>query len=980
MRRKGWIRLGPHVVRVTVVAVAVLILISISISVAADTEKAPLRVAIVWHQHQPLYWNRLTQEYELPWVRVHGVQEYIDSARISAEYPDVHVTFNLQPSLLWQLLDYASITPEEASLGGLYQHIGAVDNHLKWTWALATDPTSLSSEERALAQEQFFWLNGYMFDDDTDDPYYDSYYTALNDLADAEGLTDQELLDAAGLFLLWQTSPEMHEPYGLLEYREHAGFALEDIAVLLEAQMAILQEVVSAYRTITPLGNELITSPFYHPILPLLVENRWSNDAYGQIEQALDQHAALFGEQPLGVWCPEQAVSEASISLLCQAGFAWTSADEGLLARALERTPSVEDLTTAYEWDGVTLLFRETELSNKISFAYGNKDVAVAVDDFLGEIQAVWQQLDDPSGHVLTLAMDGENWMFLAGYANNGRTFLRALYAAMAETAWIETVTPSELLAEGLPTQPLESVPTGSWAGDLSTWSGESDEDEGWARLASAREAVVAAGDPPEAVEAIYAAQGSDWFWWYGIDQDSNTDDLYDWLFKAHLIGAYRASGAEESEIPSSLSLRLILPTPVSLGEVAPVVDGGTTDDEDWSSAAVLAGTEEIGTVRIGYLESRIYVRLEPMSPASNWIGAEQYLMLYASGAPGDPVNIATRYSGDQLGFSIAHAAQIPLAKLRSDGSGTVTVFNADGAEGWRSGSNLRTLTQRKVATGEVLEYSIPFAELGLEAGKSTTISLVLESVSGIIESASISPILAAIPTLIQGEEIYAVDDPVGDDTGTGTFTYPTSEVFSEPGLLDLQRYAVYDADDRWQFALDFGLLTNPWNGPQGFSHPIVFLYFDIQDGGSITSHEEAEAANIAFDPEHPWDRFIKVTGWPSYGRQLYTAEGEGPFLVEVASDPKRGRIIVTVPKTLLPTVSGWHYVLVASQDGYGANHVRPVGEIAGIWTGGGSPDPLWAPQIYDFLAPAEIDQGQMLSSYESGLTYAELIPIEISP
>ena len=35
-------------------------------------EKGPLNVAIIWHQHQPLYWNRLTGEYELPWVRVHG--------------------------------------------------------------------------------------------------------------------------------------------------------------------------------------------------------------------------------------------------------------------------------------------------------------------------------------------------------------------------------------------------------------------------------------------------------------------------------------------------------------------------------------------------------------------------------------------------------------------------------------------------------------------------------------------------------------------------------------------------------------------------------------------------------------------------------------------------------------------------------------------------------------------------------------------
>ncbi|MEI6171782.1 MAG: hypothetical protein WCQ45_04815, partial [bacterium] len=89
--------------------VVVLCLAGWGVAALGAEEKAPLNLAIVWHQHQPLYWNRLTAEYELPWARVHAVQEYIDSARISAEFPGVRVAFNLQPSLLWQLEDYATI-------------------------------------------------------------------------------------------------------------------------------------------------------------------------------------------------------------------------------------------------------------------------------------------------------------------------------------------------------------------------------------------------------------------------------------------------------------------------------------------------------------------------------------------------------------------------------------------------------------------------------------------------------------------------------------------------------------------------------------------------------------------------------------------------------------------------------------------------------------------------------------------------------
>ena len=941
-------------------------------------EKPPLNLAVIWHQHQPMYWNRLTGEYELPWVRIHGVQEYIDSARISADVPDLRVTFNLQPSLLWQLADYATITEDEVALGGLYRHIGAVDNHLKWTWALAHDPSSLSAEDRALAEEQFFWLNGYMFDDDGDDPYYDAYYAELNRRADDIGLTDRELLDAAGLFLLWQTSPELHESLGLLDLREHRDFTAGDIARLIEAQTKVLRDVVDAYRAVAALGNELITSPFHHPILPLLVENGWPEDVLGQIEAGQAQHERLFGERAAGLWSPEQAVSESSIRLLSEAGLEWTSTDEGLLAQALGRTPDAAERTTIYTRDGVSLLFRDTELSNRISFAYGNKDPRAAVDDFLGELERVWEALDDPNDHVLTVAMDGENWMFMAGYADNGRTFLRMLYAALDEAEWVRTVTPRQLLAEGMAATPLDALPTGSWAGDLSTWAGEADEDEAWSRLAVARAVVADAGDPDDAVRAIYAAEGSDWFWWYGLDQDSGTDDLYDWLFKAHLTGAYRAAGADD--IPDVLGLRLIPPQLESLGEIAPTVDGSRSDGEGWGQAVTIPGAGPLSEARIGYKESTLYVLVRTASDPTAWIGEEGlYLVLYASGPPGAPANVATRHSGTPLGFGLASAIQVRFDKLDDDGVGIVSTYAANGSGGWRYASSIGTTSQRAVRVGAEIEFAVPFSELGVEPGKATTLALVLERADELLGVLSDRPILASVPTLIRGDEILAIEDPAGDDHGTGSYSYPLNEVFDVEGLFDLLAYRLYDSGETWQLAFDFAALTNPWGGPQGFSHPILYLYFDVTEGGSTEAFEEGAAAHVAFDPDHPWDVFVRITGWPAYGRHLWTADGTGPFLVEAASDPKRGRIIVTIPKTVMPSLEGWHYVLVGSQDGYGANYLRSIGTTPGEWVGGGSPDPFWAPQIYDYLAPLGTTQEDMLSTFENDqATYAMLAPIHI--
>ncbi|MGB9861255.1 MAG: glucodextranase DOMON-like domain-containing protein [Candidatus Bipolaricaulaceae bacterium] len=939
--------------------------------------KGPINLAIVWHMHQPLYWNRLTGEYELPWVRVHAVQEYIDSPRIQLEFPGIKVAYNLQPSLLWQLLDYAEITEEERARGGLYELIGAVDNHLKWVWALLTAPKELAPETRAAMQEQFFWINPYMLQ--PGGKYYDPRYAELNQLKGQRKLTDQELLDAAGLFLLWQISPELHGKLGLLDLRGKRNWTKDDIVRVIRAQHQVITEVVDCYRRAQEAGAELITGPFFHPILPILADYGWDEDILAQLGLGQEQHTALFGKPAVGVWPPEQAVSEKAVALLGQAGFKWTVADEWTLSAALGRGPSPAELAQAWKFGDIVMFFRDHTISDQIAFSYGNKPTSEAVADFLNRVRRYWTVLPEPEEHVLVVALDGENWMFMAGYPDNGREFLRALYRALLQADWIRTVTPAEYLAQHEVRAALSRLPTGSWGGDLSTWQGEPEEDEAWARLAAAREAVFARDPNPQALSALYAAEGSDWFWWYGDDQDSGTDDLFDWLFKAHLVGAYRAAGYKDEEIPQALFLRLIVPIRANLGEVKPVLDGKITAAEEWAEAVAYPGWAGISSFALAYGESYLYARIDLGKPARELVGSDVRLVLYASGKPGEKTNIVTRHAQVQLGFAFASAVELEFAKVKADGSGYVFRYGADGRGGWRLTSPVRTLLYRKAAVDEVVEFMVPFEELGVEPGQSLTVAVVLERPGELLGKAPEKPLFARIPTLIRGTEIWSMEDPKGDDFGPGTYVYPLNKVFTEAkGLFDLVRYAVYDAGDAWQLAFDFPALPNPWNGPHGFSHPIVFVYLDVKEGGRTDVHEEGKAAQVAFDPAHPWDYVLKIAGWPGYGRHLWTAEGEGPFLVDVASDPKRGRIIVTVAKSLVPEIRGWHYVLVGSQDGYGPNHIRPIGKAPGEWTGGGCPDPMWAPQIYDILAPTVEDQVRMLGSYVPGRSYAVVLPVEV--
>lgn len=84
----------------------------------------PLYIAFIWHQHQPLYKSRATGRYRLPWVRLHGVKDYLDLILLLSQYPKLRQTVNLVPSLILQIEDYvagtaldpyltASLTPED---------------------------------------------------------------------------------------------------------------------------------------------------------------------------------------------------------------------------------------------------------------------------------------------------------------------------------------------------------------------------------------------------------------------------------------------------------------------------------------------------------------------------------------------------------------------------------------------------------------------------------------------------------------------------------------------------------------------------------------------------------------------------------------------------------------------------------------------------------------------------------------------------
>ena len=302
----------------------------------------PLNIAFVWHMHQPYYKDDMTGSYILPWVRMHGIKDYYHMPALLTDFPDLHQTFNLVPSLLKQIIDYTEN--------------GAVDKFLALTLKPAAD---LDQQDKLFLLKNFFMANW----DTMIRPYRDywrlldrrGYSVSPNDLLNSvRYFTTQDYLDLQVWFNLTWFDPlfKNNDPLLMGMVKKGSGFNENEKALLVQKQREIMALIIPEYKRLAEAGRiELTTTPFYHPILPLLYDtdlakvavpdihlptSRFAHpeDARVQLERALDYHERLFGARPRGLWPAEGSVSEDIIPLLAEEGIAWIGTDEGVLARS----------------------------------------------------------------------------------------------------------------------------------------------------------------------------------------------------------------------------------------------------------------------------------------------------------------------------------------------------------------------------------------------------------------------------------------------------------------------------------------------------------------------------------------------------------------------------------------------------------------------------------------------------------------------
>ncbi|HOG45222.1 MAG TPA: glycoside hydrolase family 57 protein [Anaerolineae bacterium] len=552
-----------------------------------------LFLALLWHQHQPAYVD-LSQPPQgsvaQPWVRLHALRGYYAMPALGARFPDLRVTYNLTPVLLWQIERYV-------------QH-GATDPALDLTRKPAE---RLTPGEQEAIFETFFdagWRDQIL--------PFPRYLELYERRREQQPFSTQDIRDLQMWHNLAWFAPEFQQgevalPGGQTAsvrrfVQQEGSFGEADIEEMLAEQYKVLGAIVPLHRELQDRGLiEVSTSPFAHPILPLIYDTdsatidrpgackppRFSHpeDAEAQVARAVEFYRERFGRPPRGMWPSEGAVSAEIMPILSRAGFEWLASDQGVLQRSGRfgydaANPDVLGRPYQVQSEGraLALFFRDAGLSNLISFryhqAYGDMEAAAGdwlrtiVDDFAGRICG----LED---RILTIALDGENtW---SAYGLRAPAFLQALYRRLTESAEIETVTFSQYLhgdaerriAEhpAAAQELVDRLYTGSWIDeigsapgvDLGTWVGEPDENRAWGLLAEAHEALAEASitptSHPRAYEALYLAEGSDWFWWLGSDHAGPYNARFEALFRLHLSNAYRFAGLEP---PATLAQPLI--------------------------------------------------------------------------------------------------------------------------------------------------------------------------------------------------------------------------------------------------------------------------------------------------------------------------------------------------------------------------------------------------------------------------------------
>jgi len=558
----------------------------------ADKAKAPkanrLKVVLCWHMHQPDYQDRVSGEYELPWVYLHGIKDYVDMAVHLEDQPKARAVVNFAPILLEQLTDYAE------QVRAFLEHGTPLRDRLLAALGGESFPAEAVVRQglirACLRANDKHLVNRFK-------PFHRLVELARSFEEHPEELIylgDQYLADLAVWYhLAWMGESVRTRDARIRALQDKAmGYSLADRRQLLGIIGDLLAGLIPRYRRLAETGRvELSTSPYAHPIVPLLLDIGSAREAMPemvlpelaaypggreravwQIRRGLEVFKEHFGFLPVGCWPSEGSVSEATLKLLEQEGFRWVASGQEVLHNSLSAAASGHQATLPAQWPHVPYrfnggklwcFFRDNGLSDLIGFSYADWHADDAVANLVHHLEQIADLGDGEKDRVVSIILDGENaWEY---YPFNGCYFLTSLYKQLAEHPRLELTTFSACMQDAVKPRILSKLVAGSWVyGTFSTWIGDRDKNRGWDMLGDAKRAfdlAVAGGrlqgdELAKAEKQLAICEGSDWFWWFGDYNPGQAVGDFERLYRRQLCHLYHLIDTEPPQYLSQVISR----------------------------------------------------------------------------------------------------------------------------------------------------------------------------------------------------------------------------------------------------------------------------------------------------------------------------------------------------------------------------------------------------------------------------------------
>lgn len=707
-----------------------------------------LSLAVYWHMHQPVY--ELEGTYLMPWVRLHAVKDYLDMILVLEKFPKLKLNFNVVPALLDAIIDYTD---------NAYHDI-----HSELTVA---DSETLSDEEKAFVLNNFFSskFETMIYRSETYKNLYQKRFA--KDMADINDFSAQEISDLMALFNLVWIDPVHFDRYPRLKelWTKQSGYTREDRVEIINIQKQIMKNIIPTYKKYIQTGRlELTTSPYYHAILPILIDIKTStkstittkglpqslgmfDDAKLQVKSALDRVEEIFGVRPKGMWPPELCLGPKTLNLFAKEGIEWTISDEGILASSIN-FDFVRDFkgnlnepyhllkVYNYETSGIDIIFRDRSIPNLINFEYAGINPKMAAGDLFEKIKMIQSKLlvSPDETHLLTIASDCENcW---ENYQNDGQEFIENIYSLIENDDSLETVLISDYVKNDKHKKMLKKIYSGSWIDQtFQYWIGEPEKNNAWAYLKQTKDDfdLFVKENPNNqniklAKRELLIAEGSDWFWWYGEPNNSGQDFVFDYMFREHLKNVYIFL---DKNYPDYLDQTIITSVDVPFRHpkrhIYPKMDGLDSSSEEWFNAGSLSlldgpvfrENKNVDKILFGCDKDNVYFRLyvNKGSGENSFIDRINQFYIYTRNASKVQNRAYIRLISKTdnpypiLLEKFEHELTLTLVKDTLYPPRFTTVLHP----------NLWTLDNPdkiKIVYNEVIDICIPFEKLGIDVGE----------------------------------------------------------------------------------------------------------------------------------------------------------------------------------------------------------------------------------------------------------------------